>query len=186
MTGQGEELLHHGDEWLAEASELLQRTPAVLAALLDGLGVNWMTCNEGPETWSAEDVVAHLADVEEHAWISRLRFILQHGTSRPFAPIDRLGFRNLVESQDVTNVVALFAERRASNLRALEQLELSEEQLHVEGRHPTLGVVTVRQLLATWVVHDQTHIAQILRVMAKRCGVAVGPWDEHLSILRWK
>lgn len=51
------------------------------------------------------------------------------------------------------------------------------------GRHPELGSVNLRQLLATWVVHDLNHLAQIARVMAKQYTAEVGPWRAYLSIL---
>jgi hypothetical protein len=43
--------------------------------------------------------------------------------------------------------------------------------------------VTLAQLLATWTVHDLNHVGQIVRVMARRYGEAVGPWRAYLSIL---
>jgi hypothetical protein len=45
-------------------------------------------------------------------------------------------------------------------------------------------VVTLGQHLSTWVVHDLTHINQIVRVMAKQYGDAVGPWRAYLSVLK--
>ena len=51
---------------------------------------------------------------------------------------------------------------------------------------PALGEVTMRQLLAAWVVHDLTHIAQIARVMAHRYADDVGPWHEYLGVLSWR
>jgi hypothetical protein len=51
------------------------------------------------------------------------------------------------------------------------------------GTHPQFGVVSLRELLSTWVVHDLTHVTQIVRVMAKRYNEDVGPWKEYLSIL---
>jgi len=50
--------------------------------------------------------------------------------------------------------------------------------------HPALGLVTLRQLLATWTAHDLGHILQITRVMAKRYREEVGPWAEYLSVMR--
>ncbi len=49
--------------------------------------------------------------------------------------------------------------------------------------HPEFGEVTAKQLLATWVVHDQTHVAQIARTLAWQYGEAVGPWRKYLSVL---
>jgi len=39
-------------------------------------------------------------------------------------------------------------------------------------------------LLAAWVVHDMTHIAQISRVIAKQYEIEVGPWKEYMGVLK--
>ena len=49
--------------------------------------------------------------------------------------------------------------------------------------HPEFGIVKVRELLSTWVVHDLTHISQIVRVMAKRYDMDVGPWRAYLRYI---
>jgi hypothetical protein len=72
---------------------------------------------------------------------------------------------------------------RRKNLRELDQMHLTPELLSKRGKHPELGIVTLSELLATWVVHDLGHIAQIVRVMSKQYGDAVGPWRAYLSIL---
>ena len=38
--------------------------------------------------------------------------------------------------------------------------------------------MTLRQLLAAWVVHDLGHVAQTARVMAKQYRNEVGPWAD--------
>ena len=62
-------------------------------------------------------------------------------------------------------------------------MNLTADLLDKHGRHPELGVVTLRQLLSTWVVHDLGHIRQVVRVMSKQYREAVGPWSAYLSIL---
>jgi len=76
-----------------------------------------------------------------------------------------------------------FAQLRAENLRELQSMNLTSELLDKRGRHPELGVVTLRQLLSTWVIHDLSHVRQVVRVMAKQYRDAVGPWKAYLSIL---
>jgi hypothetical protein len=49
--------------------------------------------------------------------------------------------------------------------------------------HPELGKVSLEQLIATWLVHDLTHIRQIATFMARKYEKEVGPWKEYLSIL---
>ena len=44
--------------------------------------------------------------------------------------------------------------------------------------------MTLGQLLATWAVHDLTHLAQIVRVTGKRYDQDVGPWKAYLGVLR--
>jgi hypothetical protein len=77
-----------------------------------------------------------------------------------------------------------FASLRARNLAELEELGITPADHTKTGRHPDFGPVTLQQLLATWVVHDQNHIGQIARVMSRQYSPEVGPWEEFLPILR--
>ena len=77
----------------------------------------------------------------------------------------------------------LFEQPGAENIEILRSWELVDEELDLKGIHPELGEVSLRELIATWVVHDLTHIRQIATVMAKRYDQAVGPWKAYLSIL---
>jgi hypothetical protein len=168
---------------LAEARQMLERTPATLRALLTGLADAWLTAREGPDTWSPVEVVAHLADLEEMDWMTRARIILDKGEGTPFPPIDRVRFRDALKEKSLAQLLDAFAERRAVNLRALADRRLGAEGLARTGTHPTFGRVTLEQLLAAWVVHDLTHVAQIVRVLAKRYDTDVGPWKQFLGVL---
>lgn len=169
---------------LTRSIAVLERTPTVLRTWLAGLPEEWTHRNEGPDTWSAFDIVGHLIDGEETDWMTRARVILEQGTNRTFEPFDR--FRHLRENggRSVDDLLGRFTQLRARNLQELKDLELSPEQLQLTGEHPAFGPVTLAQLLATWVAHDLNHVAQIARVMAKQYGEAVGPWEAYLSVLR--
>ena len=169
---------------LAEAIAILTRTPATLNALLRGLPNTWVGCNEGKDTWSAFEIVGHLIVGERTDWMVRVRIILENGESRPFDPFDR--FAQLTQSQDrsLDQLLDDFARVRKENLVALQALNLQQEDLNHRGRHPRLGVVTLSQLLATWAVHDLTHLHQLSRVMAHQYRDAVGPWSAYLGVLK--
>jgi hypothetical protein len=169
---------------LDEAVPILTRTPATLDTLLRGLPAGWTDAHEGGETWSPFDVIGHLVHCERADWVLRARIILEHGESRTFDPFDR--FAQFKESEGKTLDVLLdeFAALRAENLGTLEAMNLTGTDLERRGRHPAFGEVTLGQLLACWTAHDLGHIAQIVRVMAKQYTVAVGPWEQYLSILR--
>lgn len=168
---------------LPETLDILERTPTVVGALLRGISGSWHAVNEGPDTWSAFDVVGHLIHGEETDWIPRARIILEHGESRPFERFDRFAQFNRSEGWSLDDLLDRFSELRRGNLEIVRSWRLTEAQLALPGRHPELGPVSLQQLLATWAVHDLNHIAQIARVMAKRYTEDVGPWRVYLSVL---
>lgn len=168
---------------LKQATAVLQRTPAALRALLEGLGPAWIKADEGPETFSPFDVLGHLIHGEETDWLPRLRRIIDHGESVPFDPYDRFAQRELSRNKTLGDLLARFADRRSESLATLRSLALTPADLARTGMHPSLGRVTAAQLLATWVAHDLGHIAQITRVMAKQYTDAVGPWRQYLPVL---
>lgn len=162
---------------------VLERTPRVLEALLSGVPEPWTTGNEGEETWSPFDVVGHLIDGELTDWMVRLHIMLSPDADRRFEPFDRFRHVSRNRGRPLPDLLAEFRALRERNLRELRGLNPSGPQLLRTGEHPALGSVTVEQLLATWVVHDLGHLAQIARVMAKQYRDAVGPWEAYLSIL---
>jgi DinB superfamily len=168
---------------LKQAIEVLRRTPSILNSLLRDLPEPWLVHNEGPETWSPYDVAGHLIHGEETDWIPRAKMILEHGERRPFEPFDRVAMFEKSKGKPIGELLDTFAHLRAENLRELQQLNLTADLLEKRGMHPELGVVTLKQLLATWVVHDLGHIRQVVRVMAKQYRDEVGPWTAYLSIL---
>lgn len=168
---------------LDEAKALLARTPGTLAAWFGGLPEAWLTAAEGPDTFSARDVLAHLIHGERADWMERTRIILSSGEGRPFDPFDRRGFLEEARAWSMEDLLSEFARLRAGNLEALDALDLPASALSKTGLHPALGRVTLENLLATWAVHDLGHLAQAARVMAKRYQTEVGPWVDYLPIL---
>ena len=168
---------------LVQSIDVLQRSPATLQALLAGVDELWARGTEGPETFSPFDVVGHLIDGEETDWIPRARIILAQGPNRRFEPYDRFRHRSRNTGRTLDSLLAEFARLRAANLVLLRSWNLSDAQLALQGEHPSLGTVTLRQLLATWVVHDLGHLAQVARVMAKQYKDEVGAWIPYLPVL---
>ncbi len=168
---------------LAEGTAVLERTPHVLRAMLAGLSQRWIDATEGPDTWSPHFVLGHLVHGERTDWIARVRLIVEQGPDRRFVPFDRTAqFRDSVDTP-LEQLLGEFASLRAENLRTLAGWNITDEQLALTGEHPAFGTVTLRQLLATWVAHDLSHITQISRTMAKQYRDAVGPWREYLSVM---
>jgi hypothetical protein len=166
-----------------EAVAILTRTPATLDALLRGLPNSWITAHEGVDTWSPFDVVGHLIHGERTDWLPRVKIILEHGNTRAFATFDRYAQFTESAGRPLAELLDEFARLREDNLRALAQLRVTDEDLDRRGQHPALGVVTLRQLLATWVAHDLDHVVQIARVLARQYADEVGPWRAYLRVI---
>jgi uncharacterized damage-inducible protein DinB len=169
---------------LQKSIEILERTPDVLIQLTRGLSPEWVTQNEGGDTWSVFDVVGHLIHGEKTDWMERTEIILSDRDSKQFEPFDRFAQFETSKGKTLTQLLDEFKTERALSLKKLKDLNLSENDFHKTGIHPTFGEVTLAHLLATWVVHDLDHIAQISRVMAKQYKEATGPWIEFIKILK--
>jgi hypothetical protein len=168
---------------LPEGIAVLERTPATFRSLLGGLPDQWTTCDEGPDTFSPFDNVGHLIHGERADWIPRASIILAQADNRRFEPYDRFAQRRESAGKTLAQLLDEFAALRAASLATLRGWNLTERELALQGEHPALGTVTLRQLLATWVVHDLGHIAQTTRVMAKRYRETIGPWRAYLPIV---
>jgi hypothetical protein len=168
---------------LPDGVAVLERTPHTLRALLAGLPPVWTDATEGPETWSPYVIVGHLIHGERADWIPRARIILDQGPDRRFPPFDRLAQFRESEGKSLGALLDEFERLRAESLATLARWRLTDAQLALEGEHPAFGPVTLRQLLATWVAHDLSHVAQTARVMAKQYRDAIGPWRAYLPIM---
>jgi hypothetical protein len=168
---------------LDNAVDVLARTPATVKTLLDGIGESWARGNEGEKTFSPFDNIGHLIDGEETDWMPRARIILSNDGDKRFTPYDRFRHYQRNAGRTLESLLDELARLRALNLSELREWKLTETQLDLTGVHPAFGPVTLRQLLAAWVVHDLGHIAQIARVMAKQYREEVGPWVPFMPVL---
>jgi hypothetical protein len=162
---------------------LLERTPPTLRALLGGLPAYWTACNEGPDTWSPYDVVGHLIHADRADWMTRVRLILREGEARPFEPFDRFAQERESRGKSLAELLDEFSEIRSAGLHELRGLNLSADDLTRRGLHPSMGSVTLQQLLATWTTHDLTHLHQLSRILAHQLRQEVGPWERNLGVL---
>ncbi|HEX3219024.1 MAG TPA: DinB family protein [Candidatus Limnocylindria bacterium] len=168
---------------LAEAQASLRRTPSILGQLVDGVSPEWLAARPGDGEWSAHQVVCHLAYVEETDWMGRARMIREVGPMRPFPPVDHGDQTERYAGLTTDEVARRFGDLRSANLDALEAMQLSDADLGLQGLHPTLGEVTMRELIATWVVHDHNHVAQLQGALSAYYVDEVGPWRSFLGIL---
>jgi hypothetical protein len=167
---------------LPEATAMLARTPRILDTLLDGLAPEWVHRDDGPGTWSAYDIVGHLLHGDAANWLPRAKMIIEYGTGRAFEPFDREAMLR-AEREPVAMLLARFRAAREASVAQLSSFGLTGADLGRRGQHPEFGEVTLGQMLATWVAHDLTHLAQVGEVLARRYRDDVGPWRAYLPAL---
>jgi len=168
---------------LNESIEILSRTPEVLRKLLFGLPDGWTTTNEGGDSWSPFDILGHFIHGEETDWIPRTKIILNAGDDKKFVPFDMAAHFEKSKGKTLSNLLDEFARLREKNIAELKSFGITEDKLKLEGIHPEFGKVTLKQMLATWVIHDLAHIAQISRVMAKQYKTEMGPWVKYFRLM---
>ncbi|MEP6950370.1 MAG: DinB family protein [Ginsengibacter sp.] len=164
---------------------VLERIPVVLKALLNDLDDAWTMNNEGPETFSPFDVMGHLIHGEKTDWRPRIQRIIEHGNTKAFDTYDRFAMYEESKGKTINQLLHEFEVIRNENITWLKSLNITNADLNKKGMHPQLGEVSMENLLATWVVHDLTHIAQVTRVMAKQYKEVMGPWTQFFRILNF-
>ena len=172
------------DFQISQVIEVLSQTPATVRSLLGNLSDEWIFASAGENNWSPFDIVGHYIHGEETDWIPRAEIILAQGKNVTFEPFDRFAQFEISNGKTMSELLEIFYNLRQKNIEILKSWNLTGEQLSFKGIHPELGEVTLEQLLATWAVHDLTHIRQIVTVLAKQQTENVGAWKAYLSILQ--
>jgi hypothetical protein len=169
---------------LERSIEVLSTTPGTVRVLLSDLSAEWTASKGDRDNWEPFDIIGHYIYAEEADWIPRAKVILAQADDRTFPPFDRYGQFERPDDESLADRLDEFERIRNENIEILRSWELVDEELELKGVHPQFGEVSLSELIATWVVHDLTHIRQIARSMARRYEKAVGPWKEYLSILK--
>ena len=172
------------EQWYAECLALLESTPHAIVKLVAGLPPSLLQATDGPDTWNARQVLEHLVWGEVDDWIPRVRLILEQQDKVAFTPFDREGGAKRYGDWSVGRLGQEFLRLRAESLATLRGFNLGAEQLRLPGRHPSLGVVNMAQLIASWVAHDLAHLDQISRTLARQYTTEVGPWRDFMKVLR--
>lgn len=131
---------------------------------MKGLSDEWTHCNEGPETWSAFDILGHLLHGEKTDWIARMDIILAEVGNKTFAPFDRFAQFTESKGKNLIQLLQEFTDARTKNIHYLRAKNITENDLSKTGMHPTFGEVTLKQLLAIDIL-KATMMQEIIYLM---------------------
>jgi len=110
--------------------------------------------------------------------------LLEFGESKAFDKFDRTAQERESQGKTLGQLLDEFAKLRAKNIQEISGMKLKAEDLERKGMHPSLGTVTLGNLLSTWAAHDMTHLHQVSRILAHQYREQVGPWTVYLGVLQ--
>jgi hypothetical protein len=145
----------------AEVARLLPATVAILRAELAALPERMLAWHPAPGEWCVKEVVGHLIEAERRGFAGRIRIILGADTpalERWDPPAVAAARRDCgTPAAALLDELAALREDSASLVGRLIAADLDRA-----GRHPTVGLLRVRDLLQEWVHHDRNHVRQAL------------------------
>ena len=145
----------------AEIAQFLRATLTSLASELAALPPAALAWHPAPGEWCVKEVLGHLIETEARGFAGRIRIIL---ASRE--PQLEGWDQNAVAAarrdceREVRALLGELATLRQDSVRLVEGL--IEADVARGGLHPTVGHLTVVDLLNEWVHHDRNHVRQIL------------------------
>jgi hypothetical protein len=135
--------------------------PAVLKAALAGYPQDCLEYRPGPDRWSIQDIVLHLAESELHGYLRGRTIIAEPGAAILAYDQDRWARSLDASAQPLAEAVDLF--RLLREMMARQLRGLPEEAWSRHMVHPERGPVTLDRWLEIYVGHLDTHLAQMER-----------------------
>jgi hypothetical protein len=143
-----------------EIAALLRAAAAAIDAEVRSRPARLLSWHPEPGAWCALEVLGHLIETERRGFAGRIRQILKGERPRLVA-WDQEGVAR--ERGDCARapepLLGEFLSLRRDSVALVEAL--TRDDLTRGGEHPTVGWLTVDNLLQEWVHHDRNHLAQM-------------------------
>lgn len=150
---------------------VLAITPERWRRLVGEIPAELLSRPAAPGEWSAVNCLQHLLAAERTNFPVRYRAFL---AGENFAPFDPSQPHPDLDAQTPQQLADEFARDRLESLDLIKQTR--DEDLSRTVKHPSLGPVTLAQLLNTWAAHDLMHTVQAERALMQPFMDACGSW----------
>jgi len=142
---------------------VLGTTPTLLVDVVGRIGEEKFSLPFAAGKWTAREVIAHLADVEQGTGF-RVRQIVTSPPDHVIQPFDQDLWAKPYPRMPTRAAVRAFVALRGWNLAYYRTL--SREDLDRSGLHPERGQESVETILRMQAGHDRNHLAQLEKVAA--------------------
>lgn len=145
----------------AEVAALLPATVAQFRAELAAMPERVLAWHPAPGEWCVKEVLGHLIEAERRGFAGRIRIILAADTPvlERWDPPEVARARGDC-AKPATALLDELARLREDSASLVGRLIAAD--LDRAGRHPTVGLLRVGDLLQEWVHHDRNHVRQAL------------------------
>jgi hypothetical protein len=144
-----------------EVANALRTTLLAVRVECTGLPASLLRWHPAAGEWCILEVIGHLIEAEERGFAGRVRTLLaesdpefrtwdQDAVARSRRDCDR----------DAAGLLAEWTRMREASTALVETLHHGD--LARAGQHPSVGRLSIADLLAEWVHHDRNHQRQIL------------------------
>ena len=148
---------------LKQVLEILATTPEKLKREISTMSRREMQTRAAPNKWSVQEVLAHLADVEELGMRSRVvAMVEQENPTLPSFDQEARAAEMEYSKIDPRRSLASLARQRRANVQWLRKLRPA--QLKRKGVHEKVGEISAEELITEWAFHDLGHLKQILEI----------------------
>lgn len=163
---------------LTQIANSIQATPEALRVLLEPVPTEILRGRPAPGEWCVNEVIGHMIEVDHHGLDRRIRTILAEDQPELKSwPINETAAKRQDCERDTVELIDELAAMRQESAKMV--VTLKPDQLDRSGLHPTVGELSVRDLLVEWLYHDANHLKQIL------ANVQAAIWDDLGSAQRF-
>ena len=150
-----------------ELAEKLRKEGKRIGEFFEALSANQWTIEVYTENavWTIRSILAHLLTAER-AFVKLFENILHggEGVSKDFI-IDRYNARQQAKTKDLDPVELLVQYKKVRTDMIGFVTKISDSDLEMIGRHPFLGITTLREMIKMVYIHNQIHYRDIRKAL---------------------
>jgi hypothetical protein len=145
----------------SEVANALRTTLLAIRVECTGLPPALLRWHPAPGEWCVLEVIGHLIEAEERGFAGRVRTLLAESDPE-FRTWDQDAVARSRRDceRDPAGLLAEWTRIRETSAALVDGLRHGD--LARAGRHPSVGRLSIADLLAEWVHHDRNHQRQIL------------------------
>ena len=155
--------------------KIMAENAGIIEKLLEGVSSDQARWKPDPDRWSMLEVINHLYDEEREDFRLHLDIML-HDPKGPWPPIDPMNWvtTRKYNERELPASLSSFLKERHQSLNWLNTLEKPDWESTTEA---PWGPFKAGDMFASWVIHDQWHIQQLVQLRRDYSATLAAPYS---------